>query len=266
MTSEHEAPQASPRGTMNDRGSISSAGDVLPVNRIQRFCLHDGPGIRTTVFVQGCSLRCWWCQNPDTIPCGGESTRQMTIASLVETCRRDARYWRQSGGGVTVSGGECLLQGKPLAAFLRRLGEEGCHRAVETSGTAPRRRWAAAAPQVDLWLWDLKAVSADRFREHTGGDVRVGLDNLRWVLAETPAEVVLRVPLINGFNADEVELRRMARWVGQSPRPVTVEILPGHEVGCAMAEGRPSPRVAEGEVHRATDIFKEFAVSVLVRW
>jgi len=245
---------------------ISPEPDTLLVNRMQRFCLHDGPGIRTNVFLQGCSLRCWWCQNPDTVPVVSAAARRATIEELVAVCLRDARYWAASGGGVTISGGEPLLQSQGLAAFLTHIGRRGHHRAVETSGAVPRSHVAAVASLVDLWLWDLKAVSAELFAEHTGGDVAQSLDNLTWLLAEVPSEVVLRVPLIATFNAIDDEFERMARWTERFPRPVPVDLLPGHELGCRVPPGHPSPCPTDAQVRRAADIFGRHAPKVTIQW
>jgi pyruvate formate lyase activating enzyme len=203
---------------------------TLRVNAIQRFCLRDGPGIRTVVFVQGCPLRCWWCHNPEMQAADGPDARDWPVEELAEELRRDERYWRTSGGGVTVSGGEPLAQPEGLAGLLAELGRRGCHRAVETSGAASLPSVEMAHPHVDLWLWDIKATDEGKFRDATGGELGAAIDNLRWVLGRGGAPVTVRVPLIRGFN-DGDEMERIASRLTSLPRPPAVEVLSGHDLG-----------------------------------
>jgi pyruvate formate lyase activating enzyme len=198
------------------------------VNKIQRCCLHDGPGVRTCVFVQGCPLRCRWCHNPETQPVANPDATAYDIPRLVSVLERDARYWGRSGGGVTISGGEPLAQVEPLRALLIALGMYRHHRAVETSGVGTPDDFDRVASHVDLWLWDVKAVTPDLYREGTGGDAEPALANLAFILAETDKPVVVRVPLIPDFNTNEWELSIIAEWLTGQARWPEVEVLPGH--------------------------------------
>jgi pyruvate formate lyase activating enzyme len=149
--------------------------------------------------------------------------------ALAEHLLRDRQWWSSSGGGVTVSGGEPLLQASAVEQLLQTLGTLGVHRVIETAGAAPRHNLQQLVGQVDLWLFDVKSVDPDRFAEGTCGEASVSLDNLRWLIDATDATVRIRIPLINAFNADAEQIDRIARWIGELPRAVPVELLAGHE-------------------------------------
>lgn len=219
----------------------SIAGMELLVNRVQRYCLHDGPGIRTAVFLQGCPLRCWWCHNPEARSEQSREMRTYEIPELVSVLERDARYWIRSGGGVTVSGGEPLYQPVALQELLIALGSHNYHRAVETSGVGTPADLQRIAPHVDLWLWDLKAVTPEIYRKGTGGDVSVTLANLSWLLQNAEAPVIARIPLIPDFNLNEQELTRIADRLKEEPRASGVELLPGHSCGWVKAKTAQPP-------------------------
>ncbi|MEX1016821.1 MAG: radical SAM protein [Phycisphaeraceae bacterium] len=227
----------------------------LLVHDIQRFCLHDGPGIRTTLFLQGCPLRCWWCHNPDMQGRQGGQARRWAILPLLRELERDARFWRRSGGGVTVSGGEPLVQSQAVAGLLREMGKRGHHRTLETAGCVPADHVRRVAPHIDLWLWDIKSVDGERFRKATHGTVDRVLDNLAWVLGQTQTPLRVRVPLIDGFNADTVHLTRIADWLASQPRRVEVELLPGHDTGRRPSDvAHRSARVTAGQIDAARDL------------
>ena len=238
----------------------------LLVNRIQRYCLHDGPGIRTTVFLQGCPIRCWWCHNPETRAKTSADARLYEVTELAPVLERDARYWARSGGGVTASGGEPLQQAAGLQALLRLLGSRGHHRAVETSGAADSGDVRRIAPHVDLWLWDVKAVSPGTYRKGTGGEVNGPLSNLSWVLKSTETPVTVRVPLIPDFNLDEVELQRIALWLKNQSRLVETELLPGHSCGSnkgSAGSGQKSISVDSQSLEHARSLFEKNGIPVL---
>jgi len=226
---------------------------TLRVNSIQRFCLHDGPGIRTTVFLQGCTLRCWWCQNPQTIPLRSDEMREWEIGALADVLERDARFWRPSGGGLTISGGEPLIQPAGVAELLERMGRRGHHRCVETAGHVPLPAVQAVAPHVGLWLWDIKSTDPRRFREGTGGDAKRPMENLLWVLRHTAKRVRVRIPVIAGFNDDDGSAGQLAEFLARLPRRTTVELLPGHDIRrsdpppARSAKVNPSRVVALGQ-------------------
>lgn len=183
--------------------SVPLPEDAVRVSSIQRFSLHDGPGIRTTVFLQGCPLRCPWCANPETQEISGG--RMERIEAIMTTIARDADYYRNSGGGVTFSGGEPFLQPGALMALLRSCREAGFHTAVETCGEVTTDVLLEAGPITDLFLFDIKHCDPARFREVCKGDLGRILHNLKALSGS--GEVIARIPCIPGFNLDEKTMR-----------------------------------------------------------
>jgi len=175
----------------------------LSVLNIQRTCVHDGPGIRTTVFVRGCPLRCRWCQNPEAqafvSPSSPETSR--SVPEILGVIGKDRQYYRNTHGGITLSGGEPLAQNlSGLVDLLRALKEQGLHVAVETAGDVPWRRFEACLPHVDLFLFDLKVVGDPALHEKlTGRDGRRIEENLRRLVG-AGAEIRVRMCVVPGHN------------------------------------------------------------------
>lgn len=177
---------------------------------VQRFSIHDGPGIRTTVFLEGCPLRCAWCQNPEAFRRGAaESMRpQAVIAEVLQ----DRDYYAVSGGGLTVSGGEPLLHLGPVKALLEEAKAHGLHICVQTSGAVPQAHLAAVLGLVDLFQFDLKHMDAQRHHSLTGAGTERIHENAVFLL-EQGAAVQFRMPLVPGVNDDEENLERLARFL-----------------------------------------------------
>lgn len=269
---------------------------------IQKFSLHDGPGIRTTVFLKGCGLRCWWCHNPESqhprpelllraelcIQCGacvaecpqaaiqldGDtyvtdralcercgacvaacvaeareiSGQEMTVEQVMDEVLRDVIFYDESGGGVTFSGGEPLLQGDFLFGLLRACKAHDLHTVVDTCGYASTHTLARVRPYVDLFLYDLKVMDDARHREVTGVSNALILDNLHY-LAEHDHPVVVRVPVIPGINDDEDNLRQISELVRSMSNIQRVNILPYHKLGKdkydRLARANPMPETDE---------------------
>ena len=269
---------------------------------IQKFSLHDGPGIRTTVFLKGCGLRCWWCHNPESqqprpelllrtelcIQCGacvGECPQaaiqpdgprfitdrdvcarcgscvatcaanarelvgqEMTVEQVMDVVLRDIMFYDESGGGVTFSGGEPLLQGDFVLDLLAACKAHELHTVVDTCGYANTDILARVRPYVDLFLYDVKVLDDARHREVTGASNTLILDNLRY-LAEHQHPVLVRVPLIPNINDDEHNLRQLGELVRSMPNIQGVNVLPYHKLGQDKHErlGRlnPMPETAE---------------------
>ena len=202
------------------------------VFEIREFTLHDGPGVRTTVFFKGCPLRCAWCHNPEgqsfaietmtrrdgtSVVCGAD----WTAMDLARELLRNADIMAQSGGGLTFSGGEPLAQADFLAELIPLLKSYGVHLAIETSGAASVVDYQRIVGQMDFVYQDLKHHDSQAFRRWTGGDLDVVLENVNWLKA-SGLPYVLRVPVIPGVNESSVDRAAIAAIVGDSP----VEYLP----------------------------------------
>ena len=247
---------------------------------IRRYSVHDGPGIRTTVFFKGCPLACRWCHNPesqgrapflhydagrciqcvacvDACPHGALSLTDLGIrrdaslcrdgfacvavcptearqvvgrwysaAELLEEIDRDTLFFDESGGGVTFSGGEPLLQWEFLIEVLEMCGARGIHRTVDTSGFTSTDVLLQVAEETDLFLYDVKTTNPVVHRQTTGAALKPILRNLEALLA-SGARVRIRLPLVPGVS-DGDDLERMAAWLATLPAPEGIDILPYH--------------------------------------
>lgn len=255
----------------------------LRVFEIERFAVHDGPGIRTVVFLKGCRLHCPWCSNPESqsavrelmrdekkcVGCG-ECARNCPSGAVVWTpaerprvdrklCRacgkcaslcpagalslcgenmsaeqiertvlRDRDYYEESGGGVTFSGGEAVLQAPALAPLMASLSENGIHTAIETCGAASAENFAMVIPHTRLFLFDIKHADAARLRAVTGADIAEVGANL--AAAAAGSEVIARVPVIPSFNHTEGEMEGIFRFA-LAHGVHRVDLLPYHTLG-----------------------------------
>jgi len=228
---------------------------------VREFCLHDGPGIRTTVFFKGCPLRCAWCHNPEglspepemlfksakchhcgncknggdcphgaRVPCG----RRWTVAELVQEIRVNADILRSSGGGVTFSGGEPLMQAKFLCALADELktGTVPVHLALETSGYALEEVYRQVVERMDLVFQDLKHPNPAEHKRWTGVDPAPIHANLAWLKA-SGRPFVARIPLIPGVNDSEEAKEGFARLLEGKSGLLRVELLPYHLTAAA---------------------------------
>ena len=199
---------------------------------IQKFSLNDGPGIRTVVFFKGCPLRCRWCSNPESQQMANTGVLDgycRTVDEIVETCLQDNDFYLESGGGVTLSGGECTMQFDACLDLLASLRKKGISTAVETTGCCESEKFARLFPLVDLFLFDLKHHDEQRHIEGTGVSNSLCLANLRLALS-AGAAVLPRIPVIPGFNdspADAAGFSALLRQLGVS----RVQLLPFHQFG-----------------------------------
>jgi pyruvate formate lyase activating enzyme len=276
---------------------------------IQRFSVHDGPGIRTLVFLKGCPLRCPWCSNPESqrfepelffdparcigcrkcvevcprqastfiegrlsfdhrkcLQCGrcaevcyAEARtvkgRPMTTDQVLSEVIKDSAFYTVSGGGLTLGGGEPFSQAEFAAALLKGCGAKGIHTAVETAGPVPWSHLEGALPHIDLFLYDLKHMDPEKHSRATGADNRLILENLER-LARSGAPLILRTPVIPGFNDTVPELKAILRH-GRSLGIGEMHLLPFHAYGKAKHRflGRPCPAeemtpLSEGDMDR----------------
>ncbi|MDP6847260.1 MAG: radical SAM protein [Kiritimatiellia bacterium] len=204
---------------------------------IKRFAVHDGPGIRTTVFLKGCPLSCSWCHNPESQGAGIETLdgpggsivvgRAITVDEVVTEVERDTVFFDESGGGVTFSGGEPLAQHEFLLTALERCGDLDIHRAVDTCGHAPREVLLKVAELADLVLYDLKIADNAGHSEHTGVDTVTIQENLG-ALCDTGVAMEIRIPVVPEITTVPGNLDALGAVVKSLTRPIPVRLLPYH--------------------------------------
>lgn len=291
------------------------------VFNIQRFSVHDGPGIRTTVFLKGCPLRCLWCCNPESqrrepqivfhrercIHCDvclivcpqlalevdteenrrwvqercdlcGQCVdecfagaleqigRLVTVGEVLAEVEADRRFYEQSGGGVTLSGGEPLAQPEFSQGLLQACHRQGIHTAIETSGHGPWDAWSELLPHLDLILYDLKETDPERHEELTGVSNRLILENLRR-LARTDKKLIVRRPVIPGYNDSPESIHAMAGLVRSLGTIEEVNLLPYHRFGRTKYDllGREyamddQPSLEEGELVQLEEIVRSYGL------
>ncbi|HET9793837.1 MAG TPA: glycyl-radical enzyme activating protein [Thermoanaerobaculia bacterium] len=274
-----------------DPKAMKSNGRTGLVLNIQHFCTHDGPGIRTTVFLKGCSLRCKWCSNPESIrnvpelaykagacigdkECGfclkgvcpesaiftagsgngaGEKVRinwdlctncaacvpvcptqalylfgrEMTVDEVIDEVEQDQSFYRESGGGMTLSGGECQLQPDFSAALLAEAHRRGIHTAIETAFNVPWTSVEKVLPHVDVVLHDHKLTDAERHRKWTGVPNNRIRENIQRAYETFPdKKFIARTPVIPGVNDDEEHIRAVLAFIKPYRNVVDYELLP----------------------------------------
>ncbi|MEI7900643.1 MAG: glycyl-radical enzyme activating protein [bacterium] len=281
----------------NANTATTQSGVVL---NIQRYCSHDGPGIRTTVFLKGCSLRCKWCGNPESIAmkpeisyeakkCTGKKAcgicmkapfpegafyvpdgaaddkvkvnwhlacdcdathaalcptgalemfgKKMTVNEVLDEVEKDASIYRSSGGGMTLSGGEVMLQPDFTAALLKEAHARGINTAIETACNAPWANLEKVLPHVDTMLHDHKLTVSERHKKWTGaGNERI-LANFKKAYETFPdVDFIARTPLIPGVNADEEHIRSVLAFIKPYKNVSDYELLPYHRFGLGKYE------------------------------
>ncbi len=268
---------------------------------IQRFSLHDGPGIRTTVFMKGCPLRCRWCHNPEglsskpqlqyfeelCIGCGRCGTRERLSDSeacpcqalricgrtadedeIMEEILKDRMFYADSGG-VTFSGGECLMQADFVAAVLTRAKALGLHCSVDTSGCVP---WSAIEKTLeccDLYLYDIKCMNGEKHKAYTGTDNTLIMENLKR-LSDCGKEIWIRVPVIPDFNNTEDEMTAIADFVSSLRGVSQVTLMPYHTLGASKYQTLglsysfdTSKRITEDELEAFRKIFMDRNITLI---
>ncbi len=221
---------------------------------IQRYSIHDGPGIRTIIFLKGCVLRCKWCCNPEsqryeieTMMRAGEQItygRDVTVAQMLDEAEQDRMYYRKSGGGVTLSGGESLCQPDFGSALLRGLHARGIHTAMESMGCAEFSTVKRFLEHLDLYLMDIKHMEPDKHKAFTGRSNELMLENAKKIATSGyDTKLIIRVPVIPTFNATPMEIRAIAQYAASLPGVEELHLLPYHQFGRDKYEGlgRPYP-------------------------
>ena len=221
---------------------------------IQRYSVHDGIGIRTIVFLKGCVLRCRWCCNPESQSFEIETMRQadgrvkvvgedVTVAEVMRTVEKDRIYYRRSLGGLTLSGGECLCQADFARDLLHAAKDAGFSTAVESMACADYSRIEMILPWLDQYLMDIKHTDPAKHREFTGRENTLMLENARRVAGSGRCELIIRTPVIPGFNDTPEEIRGIASFAASLSGVRQMHILPYHRLGYDkyVGLGRPYP-------------------------
>jgi pyruvate formate lyase activating enzyme len=200
---------------------------------IKEFAIHDGPGIRTTVFLKGCPLNCSWCHNPE-----GKSRhpqimrtevserwvgKEYTSEELAKRLNNQAEIFNLDGGGVTFSGGEPVMQAEFVAEVIDQL--DKIHILIDTSGYGNRNDFLQLISRADMAYFDLKIMDPELFHEYTGGDIDVVLENLH-LLSDAQVPFVIRVPLIPGVTDTDNNLSSIVKAVRGLPGLIRLDLLP----------------------------------------
>lgn len=265
---------------------IEAKGTIF---NIQRFCTQDGPGIRTTVFMKGCPLRCAWCHNPEShhvapellfsgekcIGCGDCSTacanachvmrdgmhgfdrtacagcgscaevcctgalelcgRTATVQEVLDTVVRDAAFYKNTGGGMTLSGGEPLAQGEFTLELVKEAKARGLHICLETCGYGKPELVRELAQYIDIFLLDCKLTDAELHKRYTGVDNVLILQNLA-LLNSLGAHIVLRCPILPDVNLNEAHFDGLAALAESHPAIRQIDLEPYHPLGISKSE------------------------------
>ena len=218
---------------------------------VQKYSIHDGPGIRTIVFLKGCVLRCKWCCNPEsqeykiqTMKVQGEDKvigRDVTVREMIEEVEKDRVYYYRSGGGMTLSGGECLCQPEFAGALLRAAKERGISTAIESMACAKWETIETILPYLDTYLMDIKHTNPAKHKEFTGRSNELMLENAKKIADSHMTELSIRVPVIPGFNDTEIEIRDIAEYVRKLGNVRRMHLLPYHRLGQDKYDGLNRP-------------------------
>lgn len=222
---------------------------------IKKYSVHDGPGIRVTFFMKGCPLKCLWCHNPEGISPYPQEIRQIkkvgnkefpgtervgeyySAGDVLDIVKKEDVFIKHSGGGVTFSGGEPMLQAEFLEEALKACKENGYHTAVDTSGYAPAGSLKSVIPYTDLFLFDLKHMDDLMHIELTGVSNRLILSNYM-LLLESGKEMIIRIPVVPGYNDQPDQLERLSSFIEASKRDNLKKIclLSFHKTGASKYE------------------------------
>lgn len=218
---------------------------------LKKYAIHDGPGIRTTVFFKGCPLRCWWCHNPESQKLAAETIvttnrrkclnlsysetkevvgREVSVDEVMQEIEKDVLFYDQSGGGVTVSGGEPLVQPDFLDALLTECIRQNIHTAVDTSGFATWDVFERICDKVRLFLYDLKLMDDEEHKKYTNVSNKRILENLR-ELGKRRANVIARIPIIPGITDSDKNLLELAIFLSSLKSIKEVNLLPYNRLG-----------------------------------
>lgn len=212
---------------------------------IKRFAVHDGPGIRVTVFFKGCTMACWWCHNPEGINPDIEDYTKETnldgkvicetvkagewigLEDLMKEIEKERIFMDESGGGVTFSGGEPFFQPEFLVAALKECKSRSIHTCIDTSGNTTEQWIRQAASSTDLFLYDLKLMDEEEHKKYTGVSNKQILMNLK-TLVRLGANINIRIPFIPGINDQSSQISDIIGYLSELKGIKNVDLLPYH--------------------------------------
>ena len=269
------------------------------ISGIKRMEIHDGDGLRTTVFFKGCPLRCIWCHNPESlsfekqvayfknkcVSCGicenkrNEKTaescpvnaievygREYELDELVEILLQDELFFKNSGGGVTLSGGECLAQPDFAVALSRKLYDRGISVYIDTCGYVKPEALKKIIPYTDKFLYDIKAIDAMVHKKCTGKDNHLILDNLK-LLCDEGCKIEIRYPLVKGYN--DLECENIAKFLSCLRGITKVKVLKYHRFSASryeafgMIDTLPDAKTTMQDVENAVIILKNYGLNAV---
>lgn len=199
------------------------------IHSFESFGTVDGPGIRFVVFMQGCNFRCQYCHNPDTW--SFEGVNAYTVDEVMKKVKRYIPYFKSSGGGITVSGGEPLMQAEFVTELFKKCKEEGIHTAIDTNGSVSREiDTEALLNYTDLVLLDIKHINPEIHQNLTGLPNQITLDFARFLDAGK-IPVWLRYVVVPDLTDDEISLKRLGEFINSLSNVENLELLPFHKVG-----------------------------------
>ncbi|MGL5207376.1 MAG: pyruvate formate-lyase-activating protein [Acidaminococcaceae bacterium] len=193
---------------------------------INTFGTVDGPGIRYLLFLAGCNLGCSFCHNPDTWV---RTDKTISIEEIITEIKKYSVFYNKSGGGITISGGEPLLQADFVSELFKECKKLDIHTALDTGGFFAQPELDKVMPYTDLVMFSLKAVDEEVHRQLTGKDNALILQNLFYAASKTP--LVLRYVVIPGVNDSENDLSKLAELIKKLPATVKIDLLPYHTMG-----------------------------------
>ena len=267
------------------------------ITDIKRLAVHDGDGIRTTVFFKGCSLKCVWCHNPENIAfepqiafykhkcidCGACKKRdfltkncptqakvlygkEITIEKIMPLLLEDKDFYDNSGGGITLSGGECLCYADFCANLLKKCKENGLNTMVDTCGFVSKETFDKVIPYTDKFLYDIKAIDADVHKKCTGKDNKIILENLRF-LSQNDCMIEIRYPLVKGYNDGECD--KIGQFLFDLKGITKVKVLQYHSLAASryqalgMTNTLPDTKTTNEDIEKAVNILKSYGLNAV---
>lgn len=247
---------------------------------VKRYSVHDGPGIRVTFFLKGCPLSCWWCHNPEGISTEPEEIEKLTrigdrefskkeivgnrysVEDILGIAEKERVFIDKSGGGVTFSGGEPMMQPDFLLEALMACRVKGFHTAVDTSGHCKTESLVKIIPFTSLFLFDLKHADPVKHLEYTGVSNDKIIRNFKLIL-HSMCDVMLRIPVIPGFNDSEEDLSKLKRFIheNKNERVKMINLLPYHKTGSTKYKRFNRPNKMESAIqpsHEKMDEIKKY--------